>query len=197
MVSIAPPPDEIAALAERCVLHVESRFGLRPDFTPETLSLLDHLIEAVLAEEARGAAPPPGHRLRSQLAPILVPTLGAYFGEVVRRCFPCRWRVAGADTLERLLEFEHCPLRLHPFAAVAEAIMRAVTSDGPAVLLPAPVLLDGLRERLALVPPLPEDQLHTLTTMFEVLQISTEWLCAKGGENELTAADYDRIFGPD
>jgi len=192
---VAPPPEEIADLAQRCVLHVESRFGLRPDFTPETLSLVDHLIEEVLAEEARGAAPPPGHRLRSQLASILVPILGAYFGEVVRRGFPCRWRSAGGGPAGWLLEFEHCPLRFHPFAAVAEAILRSTISDGPAVLRPAPQLVDGLRQRLAAAPPLPDDQFHTLTTRFEVLQISIEWLDADGTAAGLTVEDYDRIFG--
>ncbi|HUT78739.1 MAG TPA: hypothetical protein VM285_13675 [Polyangia bacterium] len=195
--SLLPPPAEIALLAERCALHVEGRFGLRPDGTPETLSLLDHLIAAVVVEEARGAVPPPGHPLRSHLVHILAPPLCAWFGEVVRGQFACRWRLEGGGPLGWTIDFDRCLLRLSPFAAAAEAIMRDHRLDGTPVLRTAPQSAAGLRDRLAAAPGLPNDEFFALANRFEVLQISTEWLAIGGnGAESLSDADYDRVFCP-
>jgi hypothetical protein len=192
-----PPPAEIALLAERCALHIEGRFGLRPDGTPETLSLLDHFINAVVAEEARGTVPPPGHPVRSHLAQILAPSLGAWFGEVVRGQFACRWRLAGEAPLRWTVDFDRYLLRLNPFAAAAEAILRDHPLDGTPVLGTAPQSADGLRDRLASAPGLPDDEFFALASRFEALQISAEWLAIGGnGAERFSDADYDRVFGP-
>jgi hypothetical protein len=188
------PPD-VADLVERCALHVERRFGLRPDGTPETLSLLDHFIEAVVTDEARGGDVPPGHPVRSHLAHVLAPPLGAFFGEAVRRHFGGRWRLGG-DPLAWTVDFERRLLRLCPVAAAAEAILRTPLPGAGPVLRPAPALAEGLRERLALAPGLPEDQFYALGSRFEALQICDEWLGLHSDEDaRFSGEDYDRAFG--
>ncbi len=194
--TVKAPPPEIADLAERCALHVEGRFGPRPDGTPETLPLLDHFIDAVVKEEARGLVPPPGHRLRAQLVHVFAPALGACFGEVVRRYFASRWREGGGDPLGFVLDFDRCLLRLSPFAAAAEAILRDHVTGGTVVIRPAPRSAEGLRDRLAAAPSLPEEEFFSLSTRFEALQISTEWLSLADGDlQDFADEDYDRVFG--
>jgi hypothetical protein len=195
--SFPPPPAEIALLAERCALHVEGRFGLRPDGTPETLSLLDHFIDAVVFEEARGTVPPPGHPVRSHLVHILAPSLGAWFGEVVRGQFGCRWRLLGEDPRDWAIDFDRCLLRLNPFNAAAEAILRDHLLDGTPVLVTAPQSAKGLGDRLAAAPGLPDDEFFALASRLEALQISTEWLAIGGhGARSFSDADYDSVFCP-
>jgi len=55
-----------------------------------------------------------------------------------------------------------------------------------------------LAERLAVAPPLPEDQFYSLTTIHETIQIAEEYLkerAAKDGSVDCAQEDYDRVFG--
>ena len=54
------------------------------------------------------------------------PTVGAYFGEVVRRMFPCRWRMNSENPMKWTIEFEYVPLRFSPVGAAAEALVEVV-----------------------------------------------------------------------
>lgn len=196
------PVLSIDALAMRCVTHVKSRLGIELDFQNETLSLLDHFISDVLLEEGAGTTPSPGDPRRAQLVHLLAPTIGAYFGEVICRLYPCRWRLKSENPRDWLLEFEHVPLRFNPVGAAAEALIEQYVEDvWNSSISTAPEEAEALGERLAAAPPVPEDEFYALTTRFEVLQIAQEWLRArqvvsrKKAKKLYTIEDYDRIFG--
>ncbi|MCU0663906.1 MAG: hypothetical protein MUC50_16470 [Myxococcota bacterium] len=196
-------PVEIQALCERCVAHVQQRFGLELDYTADTLSVLDYFIQAVIAEEAAGEELPAGDQRRAHLVHLLAPTLGAYFGEVLRREFPCRWRIVGDDPTKWAVDFEFIILRASPIGAVAEALFGAPVAGWGAELVAAPAFMELLAERLAVAPPVPEDEFFALTTRFEVLQISEEFLRltlarSQGTEEPLpwlSPEDYDAVLG--
>lgn len=192
-------PEPIELLAERCVVHVRNRFGFELDFTPETLGVVDHFIDEVVIEEVGGHRPPAGDRRRSHLVHLLAPTLGAYFGEVIRGCMRCRWRFPGEDPREWLLEFEQYFLRFNPAGAAAEALFQAPVEEWAGALVAAPGQMLTLYQRLAAAPPLPEDQFFSLATRHEVLQIVDDWLrqqsAAEDGPLCCTEADYDAVFG--
>lgn len=195
--------EKVCRLSERCVAHVKQRFGLELDFTTDTLSVLDTFIQTLLKDEGGGETPPPGHSARTQLTQLLAPSVGCYFGEVLRRSFECRWRFLGTAPGTWVIEFERVPLRFNPIQVAAEAFMdeEILGWDGP--LATSFDQQDSLQERLEAAPPVPEDEFFFLTTRFEVLQISTEWLEMRRDAVEpklldsYAEADYDRLFPSD
>ena len=193
-------PEAIKLLADRCVAHVAHRFDLELDFTPETLGVIDHFVDSLVAEEGGGRQPPVGDPRRAHLVHLLAPTIGAYFGEVLRRWVPCRWRLPTEDPRDWLLEFDRYILRFNPAGAAAEALVGELVEAWGGSFATAPEQMPGLHERLAAAPPLPEDQFFALTSRFEVVQIVDDWLRARGaaedGPLHFCEADYDDIFGP-
>jgi hypothetical protein len=193
-------PDEIRDLAERCVAHVRHRLDFELDYSVETLSVVDHFVAAVLAEEGEGEPPPPGHPRRSAIVHLLAPAVGAYFGEVLRRAFPCRWRFAAAGPQAWAIEFEEVFVRINPAGAAAEAFFGRAFEDLSGAIVTAPELAGVVDERLAVAPPLPEDEFYTLAARLEALQIVEDYLAeraARFGAIGCAPEDYDRILGVD
>jgi len=191
--------EEILELAERCVAHVRSRLDFELDYSVETLSVLDHFVTAVLVEEGEGELPPKGHERRAALMHLLAPTVGAYFGEVLRRAFACRWRFVSESADKWTLEFEKVLLRVNPSGVAAEAFFGDVVDGWSGALATARELEEVVRERLAAAPPLPEEEFFTFTARHEALQIVEDYLmerAARLGAPACSPEDYDRIFGP-
>jgi hypothetical protein len=192
-------PELIERLAERCLVHVKNRFGFELDYTPDTLGVVDHFVEQLAVEEAGGNVPPPGHKHRSHLVHLIAPTVGAYFGEVIRGCFKCRWRLGDGNPQDWLLEFEEFFLRFNPAGAAAEAVFQQPVEAWSGALATAPGQIATLHARLAAAPPLPEDQFFSLATRHEVLQIVDDWLrqqsAVEDGPLCCTEDDYDLVFG--
>ena len=193
-------PQDVMDLAGRCLTHIKERFGIELDFQNETLSLLDYFVRDLLVEEGGGTLPPVGDHRRSEIMQLMAPTIGAYFGEVVRRMFPCRWRITSQDPQEWLLEFDHVPLRLKPVGAAAEALIEQILDDWDCVLLTPESEREALTERLRLAPPVPEDEFYAFATRIEVLQIVVDWLRLRLLEADspppsfFSTDDYDKLF---
>ena len=191
-------PHEIETLADLCVAHVKNRFSFELDFGIDTLSVLDGFIDAVVKDECEGVMPPPGDRRRSHLLHLLAPTVGAYWGEVLRRQFGGRWRFITQEPANWILEFDEFFLRMNPAGTAASVVMGESVEEWKSSLVTSPELMGPLMERLAVAPPLPEDQFYTLTTIHETIQIAEEYLrerAAKDGSIGCTQEDYDRVFG--
>jgi len=112
----APAPGPIADLAEGCVRFVEKALGVRLDYTPETLPLLDHYLA-----QARGDA-----GARMETLDLLAQAAGAYFGEVIRRKHPSWWRTDAEDPMQWRIELEAVYLAFHPMLFAREALLRPV-----------------------------------------------------------------------
>ena len=194
---IEDAPEEIRGLAERCVLHVRHRLGFELDYSVDTISVLDHFVSSVLTEEGEGEAPPPGHSRRSAAMHLLAPTIGAYFGETIRRAFPCRWRFASGAAHLWVLEFEEVFLRFNPAGVAAEALFGEPFEGWSGALVTAPELTAVVHERLAAAPPIPEDEFFTFAARHEALQIVEDYLrerAARYGAIGCAPADYDRLL---
>jgi len=195
----AEAPETIRELADRCVAHVRHRLGFELDYTVDTVSVLDHFVASVLADEGEGEPPPPGHPRRVGSAHLLAPTVGAYFGEVLRRAFQGRWRL-GAETADRwVLELEEVFLRLNPAGVAAEAFFGGPVAGWSGELATAPELVAVIQERLAAAPPIPEEEFYTFAARHEALQIAEDYLkerAARFGAIGCAPADYDRLIGP-
>jgi len=84
----APAPAAVLDLAEACVRYVERAVGVKLDFTPETLPLLDHYIGGARDVLSGRARPTEG----AEPVDLVAQAAGAYLGEVIRRRHPCWWR---------------------------------------------------------------------------------------------------------
>ncbi len=184
------PIEKITQLAERCIVHIKNRTGMTLDSRIETLSVVDFFIRDILTEEGGGELPPVGDYRRADAMHLLAPSIGAYFGEVVRRTFPCRWRADSDDPKSWVIEFDHVPLRFSPIGAAAEALLEQYAEGWGAALATSQEETEALGERLSAAPPVPEDEFFALTTRLEVLQIAVEWLRAHIELQETPPPDY-------
>lgn len=205
-----PVPDRVRELAEGCVVFVERALGVKLDYEAETLSVLDHYVE-----EGRKAA-----REKPETAILLAHTVGAYFGEVVRRRYPSWWRAEGDDPSFYRIELEPVYLSFSPVQLIADAIFRPEEKDkenepeedGGAESPPLPANVEesagerleldeadqqAVAARLAELPAVSEREFYAPSTRLEVIDIAVDAIRARRmAENEeadaaLRPEDYE------
>ncbi|WP_437673302.1 hypothetical protein [Sorangium sp. So ce131] len=199
-VGAPPPPPAVEDLAEGCVRFVERALGVRLDYRPETLPLLDHYLD-----QARRATSE-----RVETLPVVAHMAGVYFGEVIRRRYPSWWRMEGDDPTYWQIELESVYLAFSPVLFVREALTRGGAAEPARDLAeeapsgdPAGLeLQDDDREavaaRLAELPPVSEDEYYAPSTRLEVIDIAVDAIrsrrLAAGEEADaaLEPGDYDR-----
>jgi hypothetical protein len=192
---VEPAPERVRDLAEGCVRFVERALGVRLDYEAETLSLLDHYIE-----ESRKAA-----RERPEAAILLAQSVGAYFGEVVRRRYPSWWRVEGDDPTFWRIELESVYLSFGPVQLIVDAILRneegAPPGGAPSAEESASErfeLDEGDREavaaRLVELPAVSEQEFYAPSTRLEVIDIAVEAIRAR---RMAEGVDADAVFRPE
>ncbi|MEJ7733651.1 MAG: hypothetical protein WKG00_31205 [Polyangiaceae bacterium] len=190
-----PAPAEVAELAAACERIVERAVGVRPDYTLETLPLVDHWLEGARGEVA------------VDVTRVIVQAGGAYFGEVVRRRHPSWWALGNGDPAEWEIQFESTYLSLRPVEVVREALRTREVADGdesfedPAGDI---ALLDideddraAVVARLAELPEVSEAEYRSLATLIEVIDIAVETarsrrMGAEEPEPSLEPEDYQR-----
>jgi hypothetical protein len=110
-----PPDQAIADLCDGCVRFVEHAVGLKLDYSPETLPFLDHFLRLRLQSESEEESAP--------TIELIAATLGAYFGEVVRRKLGhARWTGDSTDPRSLRRELEPFFLAISPGVIAAEVI---------------------------------------------------------------------------
>ncbi len=182
--SSAPAP--VLELAEACVRYVERALGVPLDYSPDTLSLLDHYARAAAAETGS----------RPEARRLVAAAFAAYFGEVVRRRYAAWWHLPDeADPAGWQLRFDRIYLALVPFAFAEAALApegEADEGDGGMVLDEAE--RDDVAERLALLPPVDPDEYRLPTTRYEVVEIVVDHLRARAeaqGVSDVSLSDED------
>lgn len=192
----SPAPAPVADLAEACVRFVERAVGVKLDYQPETLPLLDHYIEG-----ARSLV-----KEKPEMLSIVAQSSGAYFGEVVRRRHASWWRTAGEDPSEWQVELEPVFLAFSPVRLILAALLRdaygydALPEGDEADLAQLTLQEDdrlAVVERLAELPAVSEQEFYALSTRLEVIDIAVEAIrarhIAEGEETEarFSPEDYD------
>ena len=184
----AAPPDAVAELADACVRFVERKLGVRLDYSPETLPLLDHYLLEARAEV----------RDRPELIPLLVNAAGAYFGEVVRRRVPSWWHMPTTDPTSWQIQAEPVYLWFEPVAMAYDALLGG-ERDEEGMMAKLEIEdedRDALEQRLAELPAVDEDEFYALSTRLEVIDIAADVIKARMIESRLgevvfTAQDYE------
>jgi hypothetical protein len=149
-------PEAVRELSERCVEAARRAGGLVLDYSEVSLAMLDHYVAGVPAD-------------KPEVADLVAPMVGAYFGEVARRRLGGRWLTPGLDAASWRIEVETCPIRFSPVAMAFEAIAQGEVEGQDAHV--AVGEYEGLvADRLAEAPPLPEDEFYSLTGRLETLE---------------------------
>jgi hypothetical protein len=180
----APPP--IDELAEGCVRFVEAALGVKLDWEPETLPVLDHYLATRRTELAQ----------RPETVGLVAQAVGAYFGEVVRRRYHSFWRLGSEDPSSWELRFEPVYLAFNPFGVAYDAITHGDEEGATAHLQLDDEDREAVEARLAELPPATDDEFFALSTRLEVLDIAVDAIKARMmssglGEVSFTSDDYD------
>jgi hypothetical protein len=184
--AVEPAPERVRDLAEGCVRFVERALGVKLDYEPETLPLLDHYVEQARAE-AGG---------RPEAAAVVAHAAGAYLGEVVRRRYPSWWRLEGDDPSAWRIELSPVYLSFSPVQLVADALFRGEAGAEPEAFERLELEerdREAVATRLAELPPVPEEEFYAPSTRLEVIDIAVEAIRARRiADNE----DADAALGP-
>ena len=195
-VVLSGPPTSVLDLAEACVRFVTAMLGklagkvdpdLSPDFTPETLSLIDYYV----TESRRTLAD------RPEALPLSANLVGAYLGEVIRRQHRCWWYTDDGDPSGWRLDFEAVMLSFYPMQ-VAHGLLAPdeKSEDQFSGFDLREEDRDQVFSRLQELPPVSEDEFLLPSLRLEVLDIAIETLIAKKvddpyAKRALLAEDYE------
>jgi hypothetical protein len=180
------PPPAIEELTLLALDYVKRALDFALDFSPETLPVLDHYAKTVRDSLAENPA----------LGKVVAPALGAYFGEVVRARFSGFWRIPSPNQQDWSVCSRVAFLAVNPLGVAFDAVFGGSDHDGPSSALRlAPEDRQFIDQRLATIPPVPEDEYFSFATRFEVLEIVVESLTAKMqeegyGGTEFSPEDY-------
>ncbi len=164
---VANPPRAVAELAAACVRFVATRYGATLDFSPETLSLLDHWLGDARAEAKQ----------RPEVTDVVQSAAGAYLGEVIRRQFGAEWFSEGESSGWRLfMTTVYCAF--NPIGMAREALLLEPAEGWHAHLELDPGERDAVEARLEALPATPEEEYYLPTTRFDVLCIVVDALRA-------------------
>jgi hypothetical protein len=183
------PPELVAEATSACLDYVLKATGVMLDFRPEALSVLDHYAATVRQDLAT----------RPELGPLVARGMGAYFGEVLRARFTGFWRVPSENVHDWQQCFRMVFLWVNPIGVAYDAVHGNDDHDGPrSMLRTAPEDHEFLKERLAVIPPVPEDEYFLFTTRYDVIETCVEALAEhleRSGYagTEFTEEDYAEL----
>lgn len=158
-------PQQIVDLSSSLTDFVEKALGIRPDYSPETLSIVDHY--ALLTRKELESRP--------ELADLTGQALGAYFGEVLRRSEGAFWQVPTPNFHDWQLCGLTAFVSVNPIGVGYDALLGNTDHLGPnSAFKVAPEDREAVKERLERLPEVPESEYYTLCTRLEALQIVME-----------------------
>ena len=175
------PPGRVMELAAAAVRFMLASYKVEPDFSPESLALLDQY-----TRDARAAVAE-----RPETLPLTAQTLGAYLGEVARRKHRCWWRIDTADPSAWRLEFATVYLAFYPVQVMHTALLGAEDEEGgfSGFELAAASQAD-LADRLANMPGVSEEAFSSPSLKVEILDIVVDALLAQRARDPDAARPY-------
>ncbi len=176
---LPPPPEVVHDLAEACTRFVQESIGVDLDYTQDTLPLLDHYLGIASDSD-------------DDVLALVIPAAGAYFGEVARRHVGTgRWVDFGSKYEDWRLEFDPGPLSLNPVGIVFECAISGSADGWGAEFQVPPKYRDEVREAVAVLGDVREEDYYTLAVRLEVLQLVHENLVRFANSARLVRAAGD------
>ena len=183
---LSPAPAVVAELSASCARFVLAKYKVPLDGTSDTLSILDQYVRDARADLL----------IQPASLPLLEATIGAYFGEVLRRAWGAVWFASGDHDAWRL-DFEEVYLTFNPVGMAREALTLGDADGWHAHLEMDDAEKDVVLERLARLPEVSDDEFYAPSTRFDVVELAVETLRARSHAEGLsgvrfTAEDYRR-----
>jgi len=164
-------PPKVEELANACISYVERAVGVKLDFEPETLPLLDHYLA-----EARDSL-----SIRPEVSPLIVHAMAAYFGEVARRRHGGTWHVGSQGPGAWRVELESV-LSFSPVHVIAVALGTVTVGADLSVFDDLdPAVRESAVRRLAELPPVSDREFHSASAWLEVMDIVVDIARARRG----------------
>jgi len=179
-------PEAVSELSASCARFVLAKYGVPLDGTSDTLSILDQYVRDARADLL----------IQPASLPLLQATIGAYFGEVLRRAFDAAWFASGEHDAWRL-DFREVYLTFNPIGMAREALTLVEEEGWHAHLDMDVAEKEEVLARLARLPEVPDDEYYAPSTRFDVVELAVEALRARAHADGLhdvrfTAEDYRR-----
>ena len=167
--------------------NVQQVIGVEPDFTPETLPLVDQYMRQLPADSP------------AEVVELVLATVGCYFGEVVRRLLNGRWAITGDAHDRWRVELINCYFHFRPVGMTGEVYSRGTDERYDGVFSTRDEVWEGLSLALAGATPMPEDEYYSLAGRVDVLELAVDWLTGRElatGEppRTYTAEDYEQAL---
>lgn len=183
---LSPPPAPVAELAQACVGYVERATGMKLDYQPETLPILDHYVRERRAEVVA----------KPELVEVLAAPVGAYLGEVIRRRIPCQWFAPAGDYRRWRVELSDVFLSMNPVGAAVEAIWLQTAEGWGAHFRMRPDDERKAEAALAVIPEVSEDDYFAPSSRLETLEIVVDAISAGRPANEPPRTYGQADYGP-
>ena len=180
-----PPPVIVAELCAAGVRFIQQKYGVPLDFTSDTLSLVDQYVREARAEILA---------LPSSLD-LIANSIGAYFGEVVRRTYGGYW-VRDAEPHLFCLGLSRVHLSFNPIGIAREALLREPQEGWNAHLTLPPGDQAYVHDRMDAMSQVDEDEFYLPSTRFDAIALAfdalTGRMIARGeGEKRFFPKDYE------
>lgn len=176
-----PPPVTIAELCAAGVRFIQQKYGVPLDFTSDTLSLVDQYVREARAEIVA---------LPSSLD-LIANSIGAYFGEVVRRSYGGYW-VRDAEPHLFCLGLSRVHLSFNPVGIAREALLREAQEGWNAHLSLPPADQAYVHDRMDAMSQVDEDEFYLPSTRFDAIALAFDALTGR----MLARGEGDRRFFP-
>ena len=157
-------PKQVSDLAEMARAGAAHVTGVEPDYTPETLPLLDQYLKEVPADATE------------EVTQLIVASTGCYYGEVLRRLLNGRWAVPSGAPESWRVELNSCFLYFYPVGMAGDVFTRGKDPEYDGAMATTDELHETLAEVLASAAPLSEEEYYSLSGRVDVLQLATDWL---------------------
>lgn len=179
-------PSQVQDLIQMASANVTSVVGVEPDFTPETLPLVDQYLRQVPQDAT------------AEVRSLVVASVGCYFGEVLRRLLNGRWAAAGDDPRAWRVELINCFLYFFPVGMAGEVMAGGATEEYNGSFSTLSALREELTEALDQAAPLPVDEYYSLAGRVDVIHLAADWLAGRAQASErepytCTAEDYAAV----
>jgi hypothetical protein len=177
-----PPPEAIAELASAALRFVHGKYGVLLDFTSDTLPLVDQYVRDARNEVVR----------LPESFSVLERSLGAYFGEVLRRTWGGVWYLEGPPE-EWRLGFQRVYLATNPIGIAKEALAADDSPGWGAHLVLDPAEKEEIEARLAALPEVDVEEFYLFSTRFDAIACAVAALEAKneGAPVQFDLDDYE------
>jgi hypothetical protein len=173
------PPPFIAEMTDACVRFVEAALGLKLDYSPETLPLLDHYISSRRTELVSNGVGDIGIAGRPEVIGLVARAAGAYFGEVVRRQFRSFWHAPSDDPSTWEIRLEPVYLAFSPVGVAYDAITHGDEAGPTAHFQLDDEDREAVEARLAELPAASDEEFFSFSMRLEVLEIAVDAIKAR------------------